>query len=98
VVFGPYNVSFKDTVKDLLAAEAGIQVATTEELTEALERLVFNPSERRSMGQRARGVVLNGQGATDRNYALLTRYLKTARRRSDAQSGSSWLAASRHAN
>jgi 3-deoxy-D-manno-octulosonic-acid transferase len=98
VIFGPYNFSFKDTVSDLLAADAGMQVATTAELTHSLERLISDAAARHAMGQRARRVVLDTQGATDRNYALLTPYLQAARRRSDAKSGSSWLAARRHAN
>ncbi len=98
VVFGPYNFSFKDTVDDLLAAQAGIEVVTQADLISALQDLVSDPAKRRLMGQRARDVVLDGQGATDRNYALLNRYLRAARRRSDSESGSNWLAARRHAN
>jgi 3-deoxy-D-manno-octulosonic-acid transferase len=98
VVFGPFNFSFEDTVQDLLAADAGIKVGTPNELTDALDGLLSNPDGRRAMGQRARRVVLEGQGATDRNYALLNRYLSSARQRSDSEARSNWPAARRHAN
>ncbi len=98
VVFGPYNFSFKDTVEDLLAAGAGVKVAGTGDLIEALDRLAGHPEQRRAMGRRARGVVLDGQGATDRNYALLNRYLGASPQRSDTERGSGWLAARRPAN
>ena len=98
VVFGPYNFSFKDTVEDLLAAGAGIKVTSTGDLIEALDGLTGQPEERHAMGRRARGVVLDGQGATDRNYALLNRYLGASPQRADAERGSGWLAARRHAN
>ena len=97
VVFGPYNFSFKDTVEDLLAAGGGIKVETDDELFNALSTLASDPQARLHMGQRAREVVLSGQGATERNYGLLKGYLGMTRRRSDSESGSNWWA-ERHAN
>jgi 3-deoxy-D-manno-octulosonic-acid transferase len=71
VVFGPYNFSFKETVDDLLRAEAGLLVRDPAELAEGLARLVGDAPRRREMGRKARAVVLAGQGATARNFALL---------------------------
>jgi 3-deoxy-D-manno-octulosonic-acid transferase len=75
VLFGPYNFSFKETVDDLLANDAGILVRDAAELSSALEALVADADRRRSLGERGRRVVVSGQGATRRNYALLSRLI-----------------------
>jgi 3-deoxy-D-manno-octulosonic-acid transferase len=71
VVFGPYNFSFRETVADLLAADAGLLVRDREELRRTLVELAASASRRAELGQRARSVVLNGQGASARNLELL---------------------------
>ena len=81
VLFGPCQFSFRDTVEDLLAAEAGIQVADAAELRAALEALATDADRRHGMGRRARDVILRHQGATARNYALLAPHLETFNRR-----------------
>lgn len=75
VLFGPYNFSFKETVKDLLQADAGLLVADPGRLASVLAVLVDDAPRRREMGRRAREVVLAGQGATARNFALLRELL-----------------------
>ncbi|HEX6996655.1 MAG TPA: glycosyltransferase N-terminal domain-containing protein [Gammaproteobacteria bacterium] len=85
VLFGPYNFSFKETVDDLLRADAGRLVRDGRELERALAELVASPDARRALGERGRQVVLRGQGATERNFALLTAAL---RRDADACSAS----------
>ena len=77
VLFGPHHFSFRDTVDDLLAAQAGIEVGDAEELRETLGQLMIDGDRRRRMGRRARDVVLRRQGATDRNVALLAPILQT---------------------
>ncbi len=76
VLFGPYNFSFKETVEDLLAAEAGRLVRDPAELKEAIVSLVTDGAARRELGARAQRVVHDGQGATARNYALLVELLR----------------------
>jgi 3-deoxy-D-manno-octulosonic-acid transferase len=71
VLFGPYNFSFQDTVADLVAADAGVEVRDPDELPGWLNGLIRKPVRRNMLGQRAREVVLNGQGATERNLELL---------------------------
>ncbi len=71
VVFGPYHASFKDTVRELLAAEAAIEVDDAKDLSSSLGELARDPEQRAAIGARARAVVLKGQGATQRNYELL---------------------------
>jgi 3-deoxy-D-manno-octulosonic-acid transferase len=81
VLFGPYNFSFKETVEDLLARDAGTLVRDVGGLIAALERLCGDAELRRVLGARAQAVVREGQGATQRNYELLARLLAQARER-----------------
>ncbi|HEU4619038.1 MAG TPA: 3-deoxy-D-manno-octulosonic acid transferase [Gammaproteobacteria bacterium] len=76
-LFGPYNFSFKETVKDLLRADAGVEVADAEQLRRSLRALVTDPRRRTALGERARQVVLRGRGATERNYTLLRPLLES---------------------
>ena len=90
VLFGPYNFSFQDTVRELLAAEAGIQVSDQKQLNKALDELLINEHKRQRMGQRARDVILKNNGVTDRNYRLLTPLLKKIRIRPDPAQFTIW--------
>ena len=76
MLFGPYNFSFKETVEDLLAADAGRLVRGPAELKAAIVSLVTDSGARRELGARAQRVVTEGQGATQRNYALLVELLR----------------------
>jgi 3-deoxy-D-manno-octulosonic-acid transferase len=80
VLFGPYNFSFKETVDDLLAADAGVLVRDERELASAIDELVRDERRRRELGARAQQVVRAGQGATARNYELLLKLLYAPRR------------------
>jgi 3-deoxy-D-manno-octulosonic-acid transferase len=71
VLFGQFNFSFKETVDDLLAADAGKLVRDAAELAAAVVALVADRDGRRALGGRAQRVVAAGRGATQRNYALL---------------------------
>jgi 3-deoxy-D-manno-octulosonic-acid transferase len=75
VLFGPYNFSFKETVDDLTAADAGKLVRDAAELKAAVVALVADRDGRRALGMRAQRVVDAGRGATQRNYALLSKLL-----------------------
>jgi 3-deoxy-D-manno-octulosonic-acid transferase len=75
VLFGPYNYSFKEICEELLTVEGGVLVRNEEALGAALAMLVADGELRRAMGRRARDVVLRGQGATARNFALLHKLL-----------------------
>lgn len=76
IVFGPYNFSFKETVDDLLAADAGRLVRDAVELKAVVVELVADRDARRALGLRAQRVVDAGRGATRRNYALLSQLLR----------------------
>lgn len=71
VVFGPHNFSFRETVADLLAADAGVMVQSRDELTAVLVDLVGSKAKRTAIGERAKRVVLDGQGASKRNFELV---------------------------
>ena len=75
VLFGPHNYSFRETVKDLLAAGGGALVYDEDELLASLERLLDDPQSRVDMGARARGVVLDNRGAAGQNLQLLRDYV-----------------------
>src|SRR6188508_2476859 len=76
VLFGPYNFSFKETVDDLLAADAGKLVRDASELKRAVVELVADRDARRALGLRGQRVIEAGRGATERNYALLADFTR----------------------
>ena len=78
VLFGPHNFSFRETVADLLDADAGVLVRDRAELVRAIAALVDSPGRRRDLGRRARRVVLERQGASARNLALILSLLESA--------------------
>jgi len=75
VMFGPHNYSFRETVRDLLDNRAGLLVHDRDEIYLHLKGLLDKPASATDMGNRAREVILNNQGATDLNFALLEQYL-----------------------
>ena len=76
VLFGPYNFSFKETVDDLLAADAGKLVRDASELKRAVVELAADREARRALGLRGQRVIEAGRGATERNYALLADFTR----------------------
>ena len=76
-LFGPYNFSFQETVKVLLAGDAGLQVNNKEEVFAALHGFLENPGTAGQMGARARQVILDHRGATDLNFRLIDPYISS---------------------
>ena len=66
VLFGPDMHDFPDVAAWLLKGRGAIQVANESELFAACDRLLSDPEEARAMGERARNVVREHQGATER--------------------------------
>ena len=66
MLFGPDMHDFPDVAAWLLKARGAIQVANESELFAACDRLLSDPEEARAMGERARHVVREHQGATER--------------------------------
>jgi 3-deoxy-D-manno-octulosonic-acid transferase len=71
VVFGPHVWNFRDAVDRLLKAGAAVQVNDSGELQVVTRRLLQDEAERRQLGQAARLLVNEQQGATERTIDLL---------------------------
>ena len=75
VMFGPYNYSFRETVRDLLEESAGILVHDRDEILTSLKGLLDKPACAANMAGKARQVILNNRGATEQNFELIKRYI-----------------------
>lgn len=75
VVFGPHAWNFADTVRMLLDGDAAIQVDGPEALYAALDELIDDPRRREELGARARALVENSKGATERNFEAVQPFL-----------------------
>ncbi len=75
VLFGPDMHDFPDVAGWLLKAGGAIQAANEGELYDACRRLLSNPEEAKDMGERARAVVTEHQGATERVVRDLAGFL-----------------------
>jgi 3-deoxy-D-manno-octulosonic-acid transferase len=71
VVVGPFTANFADAMDRFTAADAMTVVHNPQELESAVEKMLANSTEAQHMGERARDVVKAGQGATQRNAAII---------------------------
>ena len=71
VSFGPNTWNFRDVVAQLLARDAAVVVADGGALTTFVRRCLEEPAFAGELGQRARELVLEQQGAADRTIELL---------------------------
>jgi 3-deoxy-D-manno-octulosonic-acid transferase len=78
VLFGPHVWNFREAADALLAAGGGVQVDDGPALTRAVEWLLADPAAAADLGRRARQIVLDRRGATDRTLTLVAPLL-TAR-------------------
>ena len=74
VVFGPHCFNFQESVDDLLAEQAAIQVADQSEPTRVLGELLAEPERARSLGERALDCLERKRGATARTIELLSKF------------------------
>jgi 3-deoxy-D-manno-octulosonic-acid transferase len=72
VCFGPNTWNFRDVVLQLLERQAAVVVHDQVEFTAFVRRCLETPQFARELGQRARALVLEQQGATRRTIDLLT--------------------------
>ncbi len=75
VLFGPYMDNFRDIVSLFLKKEAAIQVENQEELAHATRLLLEDEALRRSLGEKARELILENQGVVRRHLELVERFL-----------------------
>jgi 3-deoxy-D-manno-octulosonic-acid transferase len=78
VVFGPHTWNFKQTVAELLARNAAVQVADGAMLDLVVKRLLDDANERQRLGEAARAFVLSQQGATVRTLDELEKLMDIA--------------------
>ncbi len=76
VCFGPNTWNFRDVVRQFLSAEAAVVVRDRKELQQFVTQCLETPGYRRSLGNRARQLVLSHRGAVERTLALLAPWLE----------------------
>ena len=69
--FGPNTWNFRDIVSQLLGAKGAVVVHDRDQLEQFVCRALADPEWAQELGQRARQLVLSGQGATARTVDLL---------------------------
>lgn len=76
VLFGPHMFNFKYITRMLLGSKAVMQVYSREDLYEKSRLLLGDINLRKTLGERAKKVVIENRGATDRNIARICEILK----------------------
>ena len=71
VLFGPHMQNFADIARSFLEAEAVVQVEDAPALEAALRELIESPDRARILGERARRVVEEQRGASERTVNVL---------------------------
>jgi 3-deoxy-D-manno-octulosonic-acid transferase len=72
VAFGPNTRNFRDIVSAMLARDAAVVAADGDELARFVRRCLEEPSYAAGLGERARALVFEQLGATERTFRLLT--------------------------
>ncbi|MCU0704876.1 MAG: 3-deoxy-D-manno-octulosonic acid transferase [Fimbriiglobus sp.] len=72
VVFGPHVWNFRDPARLLVDAGAAVMVKSADELEAAFAGLLLDADRRRRMGDTARRLVKEQQGATERTVDLIS--------------------------
>jgi 3-deoxy-D-manno-octulosonic-acid transferase len=67
ILFGPYMFNFHDITDLFLSHKAAIMVHSQEDLKTNIEHLLGNPLQANELGQRARQLIMQNQGATLKN-------------------------------
>jgi len=77
IIVGPFTSNFQQPIAALHAKRAVEIVADASQLSKAIGRLLADPESASAMGMRAREVVLNHQGGTQKTAKALVRILKS---------------------
>jgi 3-deoxy-D-manno-octulosonic-acid transferase len=78
VSFGPNTRNFRDIVAALRAADAAVVVGDDQQFVAFVRRCLDEPAYAAALGDRARCLVREQVGATDRTFELLAKLLPTA--------------------
>jgi 3-deoxy-D-manno-octulosonic-acid transferase len=76
VLFGPHCFNFQESVDDLLAHNAALQVEDAKALTSALGNLLENPDRCQALGAQARATLERKRGATRKTIEKLSTLLQ----------------------
>ena len=76
ILFGPHMENFQGIVQLFLKRNAAVQVQNKEELSLALRSLLKDEVRCRSLGERAKEIVLEQQGAVHRHLDHIQEFLK----------------------
>jgi 3-deoxy-D-manno-octulosonic-acid transferase len=71
IVFGPHMENFREIRSLFMEANAAIEIADGTQLVQAIDRLLSNTREANDLGEKARRVVEQNSGATERVLAYL---------------------------
>ena len=75
VIFGPYTQNVSEFVKILTESGAGIVVITKDDLLFQAQKLLGNKEEVQMRGERGFQVIGVNQGATEKNFEIINRFL-----------------------
>ncbi len=78
VCFGPRTENFRDVVAMLLECQGAVVVHSQQELMQFVRRCVHQRDWAKELGQRARKLVLQQQGATQQTANLLVKLMQTS--------------------
>jgi len=76
ILFGPHMENFKEIANAFLESDAALQVHSGEELPGKISELLKNPATREALGQKARQVIGDNQGAVGRTLEIVQEYLR----------------------
>jgi len=76
IVFGPHTWNFRDAVARLLEVQAAIQIREPESLAPTIEKWLHDPIGMGKMGESAKRMVKEQQGATVRTLDVLDEFLR----------------------
>ncbi|MFQ3611112.1 MAG: 3-deoxy-D-manno-octulosonic acid transferase [Fimbriimonadales bacterium] len=76
VFFGPHTHNFRDIAQLAQSAGIGFEVSTAEELANGIIRLLESPKEREAIAERARQLIQQHHGATQRCLQFIQRWVQ----------------------
>jgi 3-deoxy-D-manno-octulosonic-acid transferase len=75
MIVGPHMQNFRQIMEQFLAAEAVTQVRDAAELKAAMHHHLAHPQESQAMGKRARTLIGQNQGATERTLHFISSFM-----------------------
>jgi 3-deoxy-D-manno-octulosonic-acid transferase len=75
VMFGPHTGDVAESCRRLLTAGGALMVNDADELTHAVHSLITDPEKFRSMGHQAHRVLMENQGALEKNLNIIQQFI-----------------------